>query len=76
MSSQQWDALVVVTSRFEGLAETLVREHQADRYGRCKACELPESGGSVWPCTLHNLGTAALKARDRVVVIPLRARVG
>ena len=78
MTRGEWRGLVYLRATFNGLAETLIREHVPDRHGRhCRGCQLPQSGNVVWPCTLHNLGAAALKARGGVApVIPLRRRAG
>lgn len=37
----------------------LLMEHQADRWGRCNGCRLPQSGTPIWPCSVFTLASRA-----------------
>ena len=73
MTRDEWDALVILAGGFDGLPERLIRDHVPNRHGRCRGCELPQSAGSVFPCSLYRLAVAAIESRDSAAIIPFRA---
>lgn len=63
MDQAEWEELVILVAKLDGVPELLVREHRADDYRHCIGCKLPQAGEQPWPCTLFALGVAAIEAR-------------
>ena len=59
----EWEELVILVAKLEGVPDALVEEHRADDRRRCVGCKLPQAGDQTWPCTLFTLGVAATEAR-------------
>lgn len=57
----RWRITVAEVARMPGVPERLLLAHVPDGTGHCAECSMPESGPKVFPCTLHNLGTEALR---------------
>ena len=59
----EWEELVMLVAKLDGVPDALVNEHRADDRRHCLGCKLPQAGDQVWPCTLFALGVAAIEAR-------------
>ncbi len=56
-----WTPAVEVLAVMPDVCRRLLAVHRPAENGRCRACTVPGTGlpGAVWPCTPHNLATAA-----------------
>lgn len=62
----QWNVLAEILSTTPDVCTRLLRLHRPAECGKCRACTIAGTGlpGASWPCTMHNLATAAVALRQ------------